>query len=129
MGIGAAIGSTLTKLALRFASLVTDEVKQNRFSAECMLVISAIMHLGSSGLSDKAITRDDSDRLQLCLKVLCDRSLKLLRDKTSSLSWATSTNLPTSDYFEHFKCHCYYVMNLSGWGKMDSSGTSVFRVM
>merc|ERR1712001_41273 len=43
-----------------------------------MLVISAIMHLGSSGLPDKAITRDDSDRLQLCLKVLCDRS-SLLR--------------------------------------------------
>merc|ERR1719339_483612 len=76
--IGAAIGSTLTKLALRFASLVSDQVKQNRFSAECMLVISAIMHLGGSGLPDKAITRDDSDRLQLCLKVLCDRS-SLLR--------------------------------------------------
>jgi len=76
--IGAAIGSTLTKLALRFASLVADQVKQNRFSAECMLVISAIMHLGSSGLPEKAITRDDSDRLQLCLKVLCDRS-SLLR--------------------------------------------------
>merc|ERR1711936_693914 len=76
--IGAAIGSTLTKLALRFASMVPDEVKQNRFTAECMLVISAIMHLGSSGLPDKAITRDDSDRLQLCLKVLCDRS-SLLR--------------------------------------------------
>jgi len=76
--IGAAIGSTLTKLALRFASLVADQVKQNRFSAECMLVISAIMHLGSSGLPDKAITRDDSDRLQLCLKVLCDKS-SLLR--------------------------------------------------
>ena len=94
--IGAAIGSTLTKLALRFllflllqssafnlisnrfAGLVADQVKQNRFSAECMLVISAIMHLGGSGLPDKAITRDDSDRLQLCLKVLCDRS-SLLR--------------------------------------------------
>ena len=92
--IGAAIGSTLTKLALRFlllllktalnltslrfANLVDDQVKQNRFSAECMLVISAIMHLGASGLPDKAITRDDSDRLQLCLKVLCDRS-SLLR--------------------------------------------------
>merc|ERR1711962_539862 len=76
--IGAAIGSTLTELALRFSALVPDTAKQNRFTAECMLVISSILHLGSSGLPDKAITRDDSDRLQLCLKVLCDRS-SLLR--------------------------------------------------
>jgi len=71
--IGAAIGSTLTKLALRFSALVPDTAKQNRFTAECMLVISSILHLGSSGLPEKAITRDDADRLQLCLKVLCDR--------------------------------------------------------
>ena len=70
--------TTLNLTCLRFASLVADQVKQNRFSAECMLVISAIMHLGASGLPDKAITRDDSDRLQLCLKVLCDKS-SLLR--------------------------------------------------
>ena len=62
----------------RFANLVDDQVKQNRFSAECMLVISAIMHLGASGLPDKAITRDDSDRLQLCLKVLCDNLREII---------------------------------------------------
>jgi len=42
--------------------------------AECMLVIASILHLGNSGLPDKAITKDDEDRLQLCLKVLCDKS-------------------------------------------------------
>jgi len=72
--IGAAIGSTLTKLALRFAAQVAEVSKQNRFTAECMLVISSILHLGSSGLAEKAITKDDADRLQLCLKVLCDRT-------------------------------------------------------
>lgn len=60
--IGTAIGSTMTKMALRFAAQVNDVTKQNRFSAECMLVISSILHLGASGLPEKAITRDDADR-------------------------------------------------------------------
>lgn len=67
--IGAALGGTLTKLALRFSSLVQDERKKNRFTAECMLVITSIMHLGVSGLPEKKITKDDMDRLNLCLKV------------------------------------------------------------
>ena len=71
---GVAIGSTMTKLALRFSAQVPDQSKQNRFAAEWMLIISSILHLGSSGLPEKAITKDDADRLQLCLKVLCDRS-------------------------------------------------------
>merc|ERR1719233_2597081 len=72
--IGAAIGSTLTKLALRWDGVVKDEMKQNRFTAECMLVISSILHLGTSGLPEKPITKDDEDRLQLCLKVLADKT-------------------------------------------------------
>jgi len=72
--IGAAIGSTLTKLALRWDGVVKDEIKQNRFTAECMLVISSILHLGTSGLPEKPITKDDEDRLQLCLKVLADKT-------------------------------------------------------
>ena len=67
--IGAALGGTLTKLALRYCSLVQEERKQNRFTAECMLVITSIMHLGVSGLPEKRITKDDMDRLNLCLKV------------------------------------------------------------
>merc|ERR1712002_1315624 len=53
---------------------VKDEMKQNRFTAECMLVISSILHLGTSGLPEKTITKDDEDRLQLCLKVLADKT-------------------------------------------------------
>jgi len=77
--IGAALGSTLTKLALRYGDLVQNEAKQNRFTAECMLVITAIMHLGVSGLPEKKITKDDLDRLNLCLKVLSDRSSLLVQ--------------------------------------------------
>lgn len=68
--IGAALGSTLAKLALRFASLVQDEKKENKFNAECMFVMTTIMHLGVSGLPEKKITKDDLDRLNLCLKVI-----------------------------------------------------------
>ena len=46
-----------------------DSKKENRFSAECMLVITSVMHLGVSGLPEKKITKDDLDRLNLCLKV------------------------------------------------------------
>lgn len=77
--IGAALGGTLTKLALRFAGIVGDEKKQNRLTAECMLVITSIMHLGVSGLPEKKITKDDLDRLNLCLKVLSDRSPLLVQ--------------------------------------------------
>ncbi|XP_023319800.1 coatomer subunit beta [Eurytemora carolleeae] len=81
--IGAALGSTLAKLALRFASLVQDEKKENKFNAECMFVITTIMHLGVSGLPEKKITKDDLDRLNLCLKVLSDRSSILVQVFTS----------------------------------------------
>ena len=67
--IGAALGSTMTKLALRYTNLVPDNKKQNRFTGECMLVITSVMHLGMSGLPEKKITKDDMDRLNLCLKV------------------------------------------------------------
>jgi len=72
--VGAALAGTLTKLALRWDGLVKEEAKQNRFTAECMLIIASILRLGTSGLPEKAITKDDEDRLQLCLKVLSDKT-------------------------------------------------------
>jgi hypothetical protein len=40
-----------------------------RFTAECMLVMTSILHLGMSSLPEKKMTKDDADRLNLCLKV------------------------------------------------------------
>lgn len=37
--IGAALGTTLAKLALRYNSIVSDKTKQNRFTAEAMLIM------------------------------------------------------------------------------------------
>lgn len=45
---GAALGSTLTKLALRYGNLVSS-VQKNRFDAQIMLIMTGIVHLGKSG--------------------------------------------------------------------------------
>lgn len=67
--IGASISTALAKLALRFVRDADSAPVRNRFCAEAMLVISSILHLGRSGLPQKAISNDDADRLGLCLKV------------------------------------------------------------
>ncbi|KAK4881223.1 hypothetical protein RN001_004542 [Aquatica leii] len=76
--IGAALGTTLTKLALRYGLLVND-AKRNYFDAETMLLLSGIIHLGKSGLPAKPITNDDADHLLFCLRVLSDRSQSIIR--------------------------------------------------
>ena len=40
-------GSTITKLALKWDWLVKDKMKENRFMAECMLVICYILYIGT----------------------------------------------------------------------------------
>ncbi|OWF52961.1 coatomer subunit beta-like [Mizuhopecten yessoensis] len=72
--VGAALATTLTKLALRYI-INTDNVKrQNAFVAESMLVMASIIHFGKSGLPTKPITDDDFDRIATCLRVLAERS-------------------------------------------------------
>ncbi|XP_022920365.1 coatomer subunit beta [Onthophagus taurus] len=71
--IGASLGTTLTKLALRYGEKVTKS-KRNLFDAEVMLIISSIVHLGKSGLPTKSITNDDADHLLFCIKVLSERT-------------------------------------------------------
>ncbi|XP_018618343.1 coatomer subunit beta-like isoform X3 [Scleropages formosus] len=66
--VAASLATTLTKLALRYVSLVQDKRKQNSFVAESMLIMSTVLHLGKSVLPKKPITDDDVDRISLCLK-------------------------------------------------------------
>jgi hypothetical protein len=49
--IGAALGSTLVKLCLRYKNLNDPDFNENKFCAEAMLIIASILHLGKSGLS------------------------------------------------------------------------------
>jgi len=75
--IGSAIGSTLTKLGLKFLDVVSDQEQQNKFCAEAMLIMASIIHFGKSGIPEKAITEDDVDRLAVCIKVLGERNVFL----------------------------------------------------
>lgn len=72
--IGSALGTTLTKLSLRYILLLSDAKKYNKFCTDAMLIITSMLHLGKSGLPSKAITNDDGDHLLLCLRVLSERS-------------------------------------------------------
>jgi coatomer subunit beta len=65
-------------MALRYVTVVKEPRKQNAFTAEAMLIMSTMIHLGKSGLAKKNITDDDLDRISLCLKVLSDRSPLML---------------------------------------------------
>ena len=47
---------------------------QNKFTAEAMLVMASIIHLGKSGIPTKAITDDDLDRIAVCTKVLAEKN-------------------------------------------------------
>lgn len=77
--IGAALASSLTKLALRYIDLVSDAKKQNTFIAESMLIMTSILHLGKSNIASKNINDDDYDRIVLCLKVLSERSPLMMK--------------------------------------------------
>ena len=78
--MGASLATTLTKLALRYSQAVKNsraedaDKKVNRFTAESMLVLTSIVHLGKSGLPTKPITADDADRICFCLKVLAEQT-------------------------------------------------------
>lgn len=67
--IATSVATTLTKLALRFLKQVHNGASQNQFCGEAMLLISAILNLGRSGLPQKAISNDDAERLGFLIKV------------------------------------------------------------
>lgn len=73
--IAAALARTLAKLAMRYARLVEGNVtKQNRFIGEVMLIMASILHFGKSGLPKKAINEDDTDSINVCLRVVSERT-------------------------------------------------------
>merc|ERR1711976_423944 len=72
--VGAALSTTLMKLALRYVALTKDKKRQNTFIAESMLIMASIIHLGKSGLPAKTITDDDLDRIATCIRSLWEQS-------------------------------------------------------
>jgi len=49
--------------------LTDHDRKRNAFLAECMLIMTSILHLGKSGYAKKPIPDDDSGRISACIKV------------------------------------------------------------
>lgn len=72
--LGSVIANTLAKMVFRYFLLEKDTAAQNRFTGEAMLIMTSIVHLGKSGLSQKPMTDDDYDRIMLCLHVVSERS-------------------------------------------------------
>lgn len=77
--IAAALARTLTKLALKYVKLVDDPVKQNRFVAEAMFIMASVLHYGKSGLAKKPMTEDDSDSINICLRIVSERSSMIVK--------------------------------------------------
>jgi len=78
--IAAALARTLTKLTLKYLKLVNNnQIKQNRFLAEAMYIMSSVLHYGKSGLTKKAINEDDNDSINICLRVIAERSPHIVR--------------------------------------------------
>ena len=70
--IAAVLATTLTKIALRYATQETNVSHQNLFVAKCMLIMASCLHLGQSGYAKTQISADDSDRIQTCIRILAD---------------------------------------------------------
>jgi len=92
--IGAALGTTLAKLALRYGALSgVDTKKANTFCAESMLIMASILNLGKSGLPVKNMTNDDSERILVCLRVLSSKVTGITNIFTQDCRQALSTML------------------------------------
>jgi len=70
--LGSVLASTLTKLVLKSADQDIDQITKNMVSAEVLLILSNIIHLGNSKLPPNPIDPDSYDRIILCIKVLSE---------------------------------------------------------
>lgn len=68
--IGTALANCLVKLALRYKHLSQDASATNSYLAECMLILTSILHLGKSKLVSQVINEDDYERISLGLVIL-----------------------------------------------------------
>lgn len=98
--IAAALARTLTKLAFKYVKLTeTDHIKQNRFMAEAMYIMASVLHFGKSGLAKKQITEDDTDSINVCLRVISERSNLIVKlfDDQSKQALSTLLDAKLSD--------------------------------
>ena len=60
----------------KFPQVCPDAQARNKLTAQSMLILASIMHLGKSALPKKPISDDDVDWLSLCIRVLNDRCVQ-----------------------------------------------------
>ena len=104
--IAAALARTLAKLAIKYTKLVQDnQLKQNRFSAETMLIMASILHFGKSGLAKKAINEDDNDSINVCLRVISEKTVFIYHVfyEQSQQALGTMLDAKLSENFEESK--------------------------
>ena len=71
--MGSFLASAVTKLALRFAALEGPSAEsKNAVTAECMLYMTCMLHLGKSTIPTTSIDEDSYSRIISCLRVLSD---------------------------------------------------------
>ncbi|KAJ3254283.1 coatomer subunit beta [Boothiomyces macroporosus] len=72
--VTAVLGSTLTKLALRYAQIASP-IKANAFKTEVMLIITSIIRVGKSSFVSAQIDEDSYGRLVTCIRVLASNPI------------------------------------------------------
>lgn len=77
--IGAGLSASLTKMVRRLLVLngSVPPADKHKIIAEAMYIMASILRYGTSGLPTKAITADDIDRIQLCIRVLGEGNSKV----------------------------------------------------
>ncbi|XP_050543636.1 coatomer subunit beta [Daktulosphaira vitifoliae] len=97
--IGAALGTTFTKLGMKYAEIwnMDDPVKANKFCVNLMLTLTYILRLGKSGIPTKAIGIDDEDKILESIKILNGRNSDLEEIYTKECSKSLSEMLAAKE--------------------------------
>ena len=79
--LGTVLSTTLTKLALRYSTLVSDAAAVNARRAEAMLIMTSIIRVGQSQFVTHNIDEDSYDRIMQDIRVVGNRQHEKVIDK------------------------------------------------
>ncbi|KAI8138542.1 adaptin N terminal region-domain-containing protein [Fennellomyces sp. T-0311] len=79
--LGTVLATTLTKLVLRYSTLVSDASAVNSRRAEAMLIMTSIIRVGQSQFVTHHIDEDSYDRIMQDLRVVGNRQHEKVIDK------------------------------------------------
>lgn len=68
--LASVLATTLTKLALRYSDLATDQSRAHAVKSEAMLIMTSIIRVGKSEFTTTPIDEDSLDRILMCLRAL-----------------------------------------------------------